>query len=382
MASENSAQEKTEDPTPKRMEKAFEDGQVLSSKELFVFSTLFTGLILYFLSVGFAGQILGEWGGFFNFNMSEFEGELSRLSYQAVRYIIFYGLLIGAPLFIIVLFTQGALAGRINFAPKALEFKGSRIDPLKGLQRMFSVKSLVELAKSILKVVFLIGSAALIINSQISTLLTASDSNISHGVSRAHGLFISLFITLLIVLVIIALIDVIWQRHQYIEQLKMSRQDVKDEQKQTEGSPEVKAKIRRLQMASAAQAAKQRSALENVPEATAIITNPTHFAVALKYDVGERGAPVILAMGRGKLAEEIIEIGSKESIAIFQSPFLARALFFTGDIGEEISEELFNSVAAVLAFIFRLANGEDVAAPEIDVPENLKFTETGALYNA
>ena len=382
MASENSAQEKTEDPTPKRLEKASEDGQVLSSKELFVFSTLFTGLILYFFSVGSAGQILGEWGGFFTFNMSEFEGELTRLSYQAVRYILFYGLLFGVPLFVIVLFTQGALAGRINFAPKALEFKGSRIDPLKGLKRMFSLKSLVELVKSILKVIFLIGSAAFIINSQISTLLTASDSNIIHGVSRAHSLFISLFIALLIVLVLIALIDVIWQRYQHIEQLKMSLQDVKDENKQTEGSPEVKAKIRRLQMASAAQAARQRSVLEDVPQATAIITNPTHFAVALKYDVGERGAPVILAMGRGKLAEDIIEIGSRENIAIFQSPFLARALFFTGDIGQEISEELFNAVAAVLAFIFRLANGEDVAAPEIEIPENLKFTETGALHNA
>ena len=382
MASENSAQEKTEDPTPKRLEKASEDGQVLSSKELFVFSTLFTGLILYFFSVGSAGQILGEWGGFFTFNMSEFEGELTRLSYQAVRYILFYGLLFGVPLFVIVLFTQGALAGRINFAPKALEFKGSRIDPLKGLKRMFSLKSLVELVKSILKVILLIGSAAFIINSQISTLLTASDSNIIHGVSRAHSLFISLFIALLIVLVLIALIDVIWQRYQHIEQLKMSLQDVKDENKQTEGSPEVKAKIRRLQMASAAQAARQRSALEDVPQATAIITNPTHFAVALKYDVGERGAPVILAMGRGKLAEDIIEIGSRENIAIFQSPFLARALFFTGDIGQEISEELFNAVAAVLAFIFRLANGEDVAAPEIEIPENLKFTETGALHNA
>ena len=382
MASENSAQEKTEDPTPKRLEKAFEDGQVLSSKELFVFSTLFTGLILYFFSVGSAGQILGEWGGFFTFNMSEFEGELTRLSYQAVRYILFYGLLFGVPLFVIVLFTQGALAGRINFAPKALEFKGSRINPLKGLKRMFSLKSLVELVKSILKVILLIGSAAFIINSQISTLLTASDSNIIHGVSRAHSLFISLFIALLIVLVLIALIDVIWQRYQHIEQLKMSLQDVKDENKQTEGSPEVKAKIRRLQMASAAQAARQRSALEDVPQATAIITNPTHFAVALKYDVGERGAPVILAMGRGKLAEDIIEIGSRENIAIFQSPFLARALFFTGDIGQEIREELFNAVAAVLAFIFRLANGEDVAAPEIEIPENLKFTETGALHNA
>ena len=382
MATENSAQEKTEDPTPKRMEKAFEEGQVLSSKELFVFSTLFTGLLIYFFASMYSGQILGEWGGFFNFNMKEFQGELSRLSFQAVRYVIVYGMFFGVPLLVIVLLTQGALAGRINFAPKALEFRGSRIDPLKGLKRMFSLKSLVELAKSILKVVFLIGSAGFIIYDQLSILLTTSDSDLVNGVSRAHGIFISLFIALLIVLVVIALIDVVWQRHQHIEQLKMSRQDVKDENKQTEGSPEVKAKIRRMQMASAAQAAKQRSALEDVPQATAIITNPTHFAVALKYDVGERGAPIILAMGRGKLAEEIIAIGTKENVAIFQSPFLARALFFTGDIGEEINEELFNAVAAVLAFIFRLANGEDVAMPEIDVPENLRFTETGAQYNA
>ena len=183
---------------------------------------------------------------------------------------------------------------------------------------------------------------------------------------------------LLIILAIIALLDVLWQRYQYIKQLRMSKQDIKDEQKQTEGSPEVKAKIRRMQMQTAAEAAAQRAALDDVPNATAIITNPTHFAVALKYEVGTRGAPVIVAMGRGKMAEDIISIGQEETVPIFQSPLLARALFFTGQIGQEIHEDLFSAVAAVLAFIFRVANGETLDDPEVDVPKDLQFNETGA----
>ena len=135
-------------------------------------------------------------------------------------------------------------------------------------------------------------------------------------------------------------------------------------------------------MESSARAAQQRQALDNVSSATAIITNPTHFAVALKYDVGERGAPVILAMGRGKMATEIIQIASRETIPIFQSPLLARALFFTGNIGHEIHEELFSAVAAVLAFIFRIASGEELEAPDVEIPNDLKFNETGGPLDA
>jgi flagellar biosynthetic protein FlhB len=263
-----------------------------------------------------------------------------------------------------------------------MAFKGNRINPLNGLKRMFGPKALFELAKSVIKVVFLIGAAATIIFVQLPILMTASHANLTNGLGRVHDVFIALFITLLLVLALIALLDVLYQRYTHLKQLKMSKQEVKDENKQTEGSPEVKGKIRRMQMESSQRASQQRQALDDVPSATAIITNPTHFAVALKYEVGERGAPVILAIGRGKMAADIIEIANNETVPIFQSPLLARALFFTGNIGQEIHEELFSAVAAVLAFIFRIANGEELEAPDVEIPDDLKFTETGGPFNA
>ena len=157
----------------------------------------------------------------------------------------------------------------------------------------------------------------------------------------------------------------------------MSRQDQKDEYKQTEGSPEVKAKIRRMQLETAANSTKQREAIKDVSEATAVITNPTHFAIALKYSVGDPGAPKVLAMGRGKIAEEIMEKAKEHSITIFQSPVLARALYYTSNIGEEISEKLYSAVAIALAYIYRLDQGEALMEPNIEVPNELRFDEFG-----
>ena len=147
----------------------------------------------------------------------------------------------------------------------------------------------------------------------------------------------------------IAAIDYFWQRHQHIESLKMTRQEQKDEFKQTEGSPEVKQKIRQKQIEASMASAAQRKSVDNVSNATAIITNPTHFAVALRYIVGEPGAPEVVAMGRGNVAKDIINKGKEENITVYRSPLLARALFFTSDIGKEISEKLYNAVAVALA---------------------------------
>ena len=379
---EEDGQEKTEEPTAKRLEKAMEDGTILQSKELMVFTTLFVGLLVYFGLLSASHLMLGQWRAFFQFDLKEFQGEAVRLAFEAVKYIVGWGAIIGIPLVISILMTQVSLSGTINVAPKAMAFKGNRINPVNGLKRMFGPKALFELAKSLVKVVFLIGSAAAIMFTHLPTLLTASHANLKSGLGRVHEVFVALFVTLLLVLALIAFLDVLYQRHTHLKQLRMSKQEVKDEHKQTEGSPEVKGKIRRMQMESSARASQQRQALDDVPSATAIITNPTHFAVALKYEVGERGAPIILAMGRGKMAADIIEIANKETVPIFQSPLLARALFFTGNIGHEIHEELFSAVAAVLAFIFRIANGEELEAPDVDIPDDLKFTETGGRINA
>ena len=182
---------------------------------------------------------------------------------------------------------------------------------------------------------------------------------------------------LLIILAIIAMIDYFWQRHTHIQSLRMTKQEVKDEFKQTEGSPEVKAKIRRMQMETAANAGRQQAALDDVPDATAVITNPTHFAVALKYEVGSSEAPKILAMGRGNMAHQIIERANGADVTVFRSPLLARALYYTGEIGAEIAEQLYQAVAVVLAYLYRVDRGEVLAEPEVEIPESLRFTENG-----
>ena len=157
----------------------------------------------------------------------------------------------------------------------------------------------------------------------------------------------------------------------------MSIKEIKDEMKDTDGSPEVKQKIRRLQNEIAQRASEQSSGLEDVKDASVIITNPTHFAVALKYEVGEEGAPIILAMGRGLMAEKIMHLAKEKNINVFSSPLLARALYFTGKIGKEISEDLYASVAAILAYIFKIEKGESLERPDIEVPSDLQFDEYG-----
>ena len=191
--------------------------------------------------------------------------------------------------------------------------------------------------------------------------------------------FPKLLFVLLIGLAIIAAIDYFWQRHIFIQGLRMTKQEIKDEFKQTEGSPEVKAKIRRKQMEASANTAKQAAALDDVKNATAVITNPTHFAVALKYEVGTKGAPTILALGKGPMAKNIIERAENAKITLFRSPLLARALFFTGEIGQEINDKLYTAVAVALAYIYKIDRGEFASEPEIKVPVDMQFNEQGDL---
>ena len=180
---------------------------------------------------------------------------------------------------------------------------------------------------------------------------------------------------------LIAILDWTYQKYNFLKSLRMNRQDLKDESKETEGSPEVKAKIRRLQYQISQKAAKQAESIENVSEASAIIVNPTHFAVALKYEVGSLGAPKVLAMGRGVIAEKIIEKGKEEKIHIFRHKLLARALYFTSDLGQEISDKLYTAVAVALAYIYKINNGEDIVEPDIEVPYDLQFNEDGTDKN-
>ena len=372
----NDGQEKTEEPSQRKLEKSLEDGKVLTSKEMPVFTTLAAGLALYWgLSWG-AKNSLFEWGSFFAIDsQARLEDAFLINSSLAYWFTIKIVLIVGAPLLIVVVATQLAVGG-INFAPKAL-YKPQKMNPIEGFKRMFSSKSLVELGKAILKVLSLFSIAGLVIYYYMPELINSSNTTLGSIITRVNDAIPTLIGALLIALAIVAAIDYFWERHTHLSSLKMSRQELKDEHKQTEGSPEVRAKIRRMQMETSQNAARQREALDEIHTATAIITNPTHFAVALRYMVGESGAPKVIAMGRGKMAEKIISKGEEAKITVFRSPLLARALYFTSEIGEEISDKLYNAVAVALAYIYRIDNGEYIEEPNIDVPPDLQLNEHG-----
>ena len=375
-------QEKTEEPSQRKLQKAREDGQVLSSKEMFVFTTLFAGLVMMFILPMFIQPAITRWSRMFHF---ERPNDLNKLIgekfFEMLELIILSGIIIGVPIMINIIATQAAVGG-LNFAPKAMNFKGSRISPLAGLKRIFSVKGLVELVKSLLKVFLLFGVSGVVLYAHLPSLIQLTEQNLNSALASGLDMFPSLLGAMLVILAVIAAIDYFWQRHVHIKQLRMSKQEIKDEYKQTEGSPEVKAKIRRMQMETAQNAGRQQAALEDVPQATAIITNPTHFAIALKYEVGSSEAPRILAMGRGHMAQKIIETGKDSRVTVFRSPLLARALFFTGEIGAEISEQLYQAVAVVLAYLYRLDKGELMEEPDVDLPDNMQFNETGQKLGA
>ncbi|MAK18282.1 MAG: flagellar biosynthesis protein FlhB [SAR116 cluster bacterium] len=379
MAENEDGQEKTEEPTQKRLEKAAEDGQLLTSKEVMVFTTLAMGLLLYMGLSPFFDVALNAWGRLFIIDSVE---NLDTLGLAKVRtgfgLIILATLIFGTPLIIITIMTQ-AVVGGLNFSNKAYSFKPNKIDPIAGLKRIFSVKGLVELAKAVLKVVLLFSVGALIIYTQLADIMQLSASSLGQGMSRVSESFPLLIGALLIALLIIAVIDYAWQRHSHIQQLKMTLKEVKDESKQVNGSPEVKQKIRRMQMEKSQESARQRDALDNVGDATAVITNPTHFAVALKYTAGQAGAPEVLAMGRGPLAQQIIERANAAHVTTLRIPMLARALYYTSEIGGEIAEGLYNAVAVVLAYVFRVDKGETLDMPELTLPPELRFDENGNL---
>jgi flagellar biosynthetic protein FlhB len=371
-------QEKTEDPSQKRLDKAKEDGEVLSSKELQVFMTMSMGVALIYALYLFLPPRIGHWIAFFEFgSLDQLNSNIMTRMGDAMAIFIVISAIVGLPIMLTVLATQGALSGGINFAVKSMQFKGNRINPLSGFKRIFSVNGLVELAKAVAKVLLLTAAFATVIWLILPVLLNLLSTNLTSALAESFSALMLSLGASLVVLAIIAGIDLAYAIHKHTKKLKMSPQELKDEHKQSEGSPEIKSRIRRLQMEASRRASEQGAAVEQAGDATAIITNPTHFAVALKYVPGEMKAPVILAMGRGKIAERIIAKGEESEVTIFRSPLLARALYFTSEIGQEINDGVYTAVAAVLAYVFRLDRGETPPEPMFEIPSELQFDEFG-----
>lgn len=376
MSDENEGQEKTEDPTPKRREEARKDGKIITSTEVFVLVSLGTGVLMLAAGKGLLPSLTGLWaGGFVLDGVQSLDAMMLARTGDALWWIVIAGPGLGLPMLAAVLAAQAGMGG-LNFAPKAMAFKSDKISPLAGMKRMLSMQSLVNLGKSVLKVGLLLGAGVVM----LWPLLPALETSASLAPGDATVLFGTAFMRvmggLLVGLLLIAALDLGWQIHSTTKSLRMSRQDIKDETKESEGSPEQKGEIRRRQM-DASRRASERKALADVPMATAIVTNPTHFAVALRYDPASGEAPRVLAMGKGRMARAVIRRGRRAGVTTLQVPPLARALYFTGAIGREIPEQLYAAVAVILAHVWRLDQGQPEPTPTVDLPEEMTLDEYG-----
>jgi flagellar biosynthetic protein FlhB len=375
MAEENDGQEKTEEPTSRRLDKAREEGQVPRSKELNTTIVLLAGAIglLWF----------GPWGvehisqmAHFNFSVEREAAFDPAAMFDHLKSSVFSAALALAPWLLMVLFA--AFLGPISlggwlFSTKSIMPKLDRLNPLSGLKRMFSMNSVVELVKSVAKV-FVVGLASwLVLKYYFNDALLLQRKAFQPAIAEAVHIILWSIIFLCAATVFIALADVPWQLYSHTKKLRMSLQEIKDEFKESEGRPEVKGKIRQLQREMS-----QRRMMAEVPTADVVITNPTHYSVALKYDSSGMSAPILVAKGTDQVALKIREIAKENNVPQMQAPPLARALYTHAKIGDEIPEGLYVAVAQVLAYIYQMdqfAKGKGPKPerkPDMPIPRDLR----------
>lgn len=375
MAEQDSSQEKTEEPTPRRLQKARDEGQVPRSKELG------TTMVLV---MGAAGLLM--FGPF----MSERIAAMAKHSFSFDRDTAFdTGMMTSyldasaleaavalAPWLVVVLiaaFAGPLLVGGWLFSGKAITPKLDRLNPLSGLKRMFSANSLVELFKAWAKVLVVGTVAWLTLMFFFQDTMRIQYESTESAIDHAVTIIIWSVLALCASTALIAIVDVPWQIYSFTKKMRMSMQEIKDEYKETEGKPEVKSKVRQLQREVA-----QRRMMADVPEADVVITNPTHYSVALRYDAGASAAPVLLAKGSDRVALKIREIAKENNVPQMQAPPLARALFTHTKVGDEIPEGLYVAVAQVLAYIYQMdqfAKGKGPKPerkPDMPIPRDLR----------
>ena len=378
MAENEQAQEKTEEPTQRRLEKAREDGDVLSSKEMLVFASGVSALIIIGALGLFSKGVLDAWSSLFIFsNPDELLTAKFAKGWSGYAIVLSGAAIFGIPTLLFIILTQSFVGNGLSFNPKGFSFKVEKLNIIKGLGRIFSVKGLVELIKAIAKVVFLTAVVITFLWFSLTRIVYLNVGSLDDGIAVLYRLLILFILSILIVLCLIAIGDYIWSRHSWLQKLRMSRQDMKEEFKETEGSPEVKSRMRRLQMEASQKAMQNAQAVEQVKDATVIITNPTHFAVAIRYDQELEDVPVILAMGKDILAKRIIEQADIHAKTVVRSPTLARALYYSGEVGGAISERLYAAVASILAYVYQLERGIDASLNDVEVPADMVFDEFG-----
>jgi flagellar biosynthetic protein FlhB len=367
--------EKTFAPTDKRKRDAARKGDVLRSREFATAAAILFGAAW----LTFAGPwLLDEMGALMREGLMFDRRDLvdfhpGRLLYVGLAAALPPILTVAAPIVLLALVTQLAPAdGR--WVGENLAFKGSRINPLSGLKRMFGPTGWIEMGKGLLKIILLGAIAFAWGGNWLETISGMGSGNLSQQLSAGWGALTSLLFALSGGLVLIALIDLPIQMVRRSQRLKMSHQEMRDENKESEGSPEARAHRRQRQREIAA-----GSVAGAMREAQFVLTNPTHFAVAMTYDPEKAAAPLVLAKGRGDKAQAMKELAREYGVPMLEYPQLARSVYFTTRENQTIREELYAAIAAVLAFVFSLKRGENRPAPAIEVPVELRFDADGRL---
>lgn len=371
---EETGQERTERATPKRLREARERGQVARSRELGSAALLTTGAATLLLAGGHMGErtaaLMRDALSLRGAELGRPEALLARLADALAA-----GYLTAAPLLVVAVVAAVAATLAVGgwvFSGQAVAFRPEKLDPVKGLKRIFSVQGLVELVKAVAKFALVLAVAVATLAWEAPEILGLADEPLPAALAHAGRLFATTFLLLAAALVLIAAADVPFQIWNHARQLRMTRQEVKDELKDTEGRPEVRSRIRQIQR----QLAQQRMMAE-VPKADVVVTNPTHYAVALRYEEGRRAAPVVVAKGADLVALRIRALAREAGVPVLELPPLARALYRSTDLGREIPAALYVAVAQVLAYVYQVRAARAAGAPEppppaeVPVPEDL-----------
>lgn len=345
-------EEKTEEPTSKKIEDSKKEGNVPKSAEVPGAAILFfCSLYLLF----FADPVFEEIGNMIQYIYSFIGTEMdSKEYYRIVTSVSSSLLFVLSPFFILViLLAVGFNLMQFGFVAAPIKLDLKKIDPISGFKNVFSMKKAIEALKLTAKLIIIFVVMVIILALVWDSILAMMDKDVEESIVAMIELTLYFLLTILLIIIIFAIIDFFFTRHYYFKQLKMSKQEIKDEHKQVEGDPQVKARIRSIQM----KMAKQRMMAE-VPNADVVVTNPTHYAVALQYDEKKSNAPIVVAKGIDFIALRIKDIAKESSIPIIEDPALARAIFEQVEVEREIPEVFYKAIAEIFTYIYKLNNNE------------------------
>ena len=380
MSDKDSSEEREEEPTAKRLEKGREDGQVARSQELGVAAMMIgVAFFLYLFGSYSIADLTKVFASGFTFDRKAvFDTSLlvPAFGIQAVNSFI-----VVVPIFVLAVIIAIASAGIMGgyiFSLKSLAPKASKINPMAGLKRMFGMKAVVDLSKALSKFALIALVLYLVVSANFPMLTKLGFMDLEPAMAEAGRIIAFGTVLVTLTLIVAAAIDIPYQLHTFNKQMKMTKQEVKEEMKDTEGRPEVKAQIRRKQREIAT-----GMMMSAIADADVVIVNPEHFAVALSYDPSKNGAPIMVAKGADLLAKAIRERAKEEGIPLFSSPVLARSIFYTTEINQSVPESLYYAVAQVIAYIFNLNSFERGAQtakkPNPKVPDDMRYNADGSL---